>query len=222
MSIRFRVFFFTRNSIKSNLYRKSIKGSPTQHIFKHKQDSKSKPKYFYYMFPNSRESSVFSKEGFDCPMDNLINLIGKECPRKRTRSEIVNIKELMYEYKGRDNDKHRKKIKEIAEKYDNFCKRRTMFCAQKDSEQAKSKRMFFDECVQGVEGIKLKSVTIAAIFNECYGSNQAKSHSSASHVKKYMLDMVYAAHSEMVKNCFKHGDELFNMSYYKNRFFTVD
>lgn len=181
-----------------------------------------KPKYFYYMFPNSRESSVFSKEGFDCPMDNLINLIEKECPRKRTRDEMVNIKELMHEYKGRDNDKHRKKIKEIAEEYDNFCKRRTMFCAQKDSEQAKSKRMFFNECVQEVVGIRLKPVTIAAIFNECYGSNQAKSHSSASHVKKYMLDMVYAAHGETVKNCFKHGSELFNMSYYKNRFFTVD
>ena len=210
---------------KSELLKKINNVLKTQHKKNPEkaQEKIVKPKYFQNMFPNSKENSVFSKDGLNCPMDNLINLIGEECPRKKTRDEKINIKKLMNEYEGRSNDKHRKKIREIAEKYNNFYKRKNLFYAPKDSDQTTSIREFFNECVLEVREIRrLKPITIVAIFNECYGSNQAKSHSNASHIKKYMLDMVFAAHGEAVKNCFKHGKEMYNMSHYKDRFFTAE
>lgn len=179
-----------------------------------------KPKYFQYMFPESKDSSLFSEKGFNCPMDNLIRLIGEECPRKRTRDGKVNFMDLLYEFEGRSNDKQRKKIKEIAAEYDDFCKCKSSFCYKKDEDKGITKKDFFYESVGEVSKIDLKQVTIVSIFNECYGSNQAKSHSNISHLKKHMLDLIYAAHSESVKKCFKQGKEIYDMSCYKKQFFV--
>jgi len=177
---------------------------------KHKKDDSKainkirKPLYFKYAFPNSVENSIYFEHGMNCPMDNLCTLADSEAPKKVTKENKINIMELMNRYNVRGNDKHRPLVEEIATNYSRLCAKRKFSNRKDDAVLAISKKEYFEQYVKEMQKIKLTPATIVDIFNACYGSNQAKSHNKdISKIRKYMIDLIYAAHRNTVLECFK-------------------
>lgn len=179
-------------------------------IHKHKKDDSKaigkirKPLYFKYAFPNSVENSIFFEQGMNCPMDNLCILADSDAPQKVTRDRKINIMELMNRYNVRGNDKHRLLVEEIAANYCKLCTKRKYSNRKDNAVMALSKKEYFEQYAKEMREIRLTPATIVDIFNACYGSNQAKSHNKdISKIKKYMIDLIYAAHRDTVLECFK-------------------
>lgn len=179
-------------------------------LHKHKKDDSKainkirRPLYFKYAFPNSVENSIYFEHGMNCPMDNLCTLADIEAPKKVTKENKINIMELMNRYNVRGNDKHRPLIEEIATNYSKLCAKRKFSNRKDDVVMALSKKEHFEQYAKEMHEIKLTPATIVDIFNACYGSNQAKSHNKdISKIKKYMIDLIYAAHRDTVLECFK-------------------
>lgn len=179
-------------------------------IHQHKKDDSNavdkirKPLYFKYAFPNSVENSIYFEEGMNCPMDNLCTIVDKETPKKDTRENKISIIELMNRYNVRGNDKHRPLVEEIATNYSKLCTKRKFNNQKDDTVMSLSKKEHFEQHVKEMQEIKLTPATIVDIFNACYGSNQAKSHNKdLSKIKKYLIDLIYAAHRDTVLECFK-------------------
>lgn len=179
-------------------------------IHKHKKDDSKatdkirKPLYFKYAFPNSAENSIYFEHGMNCPMDNLCIVADSEAPKKVTKENKINIKDLMKHYNVRGNDKHRTMAEEIAEDYSKLCTARKFPGRKNDTVMALPKKEYFEQYAKEMQEIKLTPATIVDIFNACYGSNQAKAHNKdISNIKKYMIDLIYAAHRDTVLECFK-------------------
>ena len=184
-------------------------------ISDHKKDNSKvrekirKPLYFKYAFPKNVETSLYFEEGMNCPMDNLCLLVDEETPTKKTKEKKKNVMEFVIDCDKRGNDKHRKKIKEIAECYSKHIARQKFIAYHNGiMSVGVSKKEQFDEAVNKLKDIRLTHATVVEIFNACYGSNQAKSHNNVSAVKKHMIDLVYAAHRDIVLECFN-GVQIF-------------
>lgn len=192
---------------------------------KHKKDDNKaaekikKPLYFKYAFPNSVENSVYFDEGMNCPMDNLCILADNKeiLPKKKTKDRKIDIMELIKETDKRGNDKHRAKIKEIAEEYSKYCSLKKTN-SQYSIINGLTKKDYFEQCVKQIRKINVTQATIIEIFNACYGSKQATSHNKEiTEIKKYMIDLIYAAHKERVLECFD-VRTVFGRKYFKQMY----
>ena len=81
-----------------------------------------------------------------------------------------------------------------------------------------TKKDYFEQCVKQIRKINVTRATIIEIFNACYGSRQATSHNKEiTEIKKYMIDLIYAAHKERVLECFD-VRTVFGRKYFKQMY----
>lgn len=180
----------------------------------------AKPNFFKVAFDDN-EKSFYTK--FNCPMDYLQEIINEEYPRKQRRkkkdedgNDIVKlslidffVNPIQYNKNGktkRANDKHVKKIVEIAKDYEK--QRKALYANRAKNNGLEfdaefEKRELFRSAVKEVDEMRLTKQTMYSIVNMIYGSNQAKSHNNdAGNYGKTIMDILYNSHKELMLSIF--------------------
>ena len=172
----------------------------------------ARPIFFKEVFP---KSDMAYYEYFNCSMDYLQQILRDEYPRKNGRDcitlEFIDFFEKPVEYRKNGklkigNDKHAKRIIELAEKYEND--RKELYAnhsrangLEYDAEM--EKRDLFRSAVEEVAEMKLTKQTIYLILYKLFGSNQAKAHDGgAGQYKKTIMDILYNSHKELLLGLF--------------------
>ncbi len=172
----------------------------------------ARPKFFKEVFPKS-DATYY--EYFNCSMDYLQQILRDEYPRKKGRDcttiEFIDFFEKPVEYRQNGklktgNDKHAKRIIELAEKYEN--NRKELYAnhpkangLEYDAEM--EKKELFRGVVEEAAEIKLTKQTVYLILYKLFGSNQARSHDGgAGQYKKAIMDILYNSHKELLIGLF--------------------
>ena len=172
----------------------------------------ARPKFFKEVFP---ESDTAYYEYFSCSMDYLQQILKDEYPRKNKRDSVtlgfIDFFEKPVEYRQNGklktgNDKHAKRIIELAEKYEN--NRKELYAnhskangLEYDAEM--EKKELFRGVVEEAAEIKLTKQTVYLILYKLFGSNQARSHDGgAGQYKKAIMDILYNSHKELLIGLF--------------------
>lgn len=148
-------------------------------------------------------------------MDYLQQILKYEYPHKNGRDkvtlEFIDFFEKPVEYRENGklktgNDKHAKKIIELAKKYEND--RKELYAnhskangLEYDAEM--EKRDLFRSVVEEVADIKLTRQTVYLILYKLFGSKQAIAHDGgAGQYKKTIMDILYNSHKELLLGLF--------------------
>lgn len=186
-----------------------------------KKDALAKPNFFQVAFDDN-EKAFYTK--FNCPMDYLQEIIKEEYPRKHRRKKkdedgndipklsLIDFFANPIEYNEngkikRANDKHVKKIVEIAKDYEK--QRKALYANRAKNNGLEfdaefEKRELFKNAVDKVYEMRLTKQTMYSIVNMLYGSNQAKSHNNdAGKYGKTIMDILYNSHKALMLSIFK-------------------
>lgn len=172
----------------------------------------ARPKFFKEVFP---ESDTAYYEYFNCSMDYLQQILKDKYPRKKKRDSItlrfIDLfeKPVKYRQNGKlktGNDKHAKRIIELAEKYEN--NRKELYAdhskangLEYDAEM--EKRELFRGIVEEAAEVKLTRQTEYLILYKLFGSNQAIAHDGgARQYKKAIMDILYNSHKNLLLELF--------------------
>ena len=172
----------------------------------------ARPMFFKEVFP---ESDTAYYEYFNCSMDYLQQILKDEYPHKKKRDSVtlgfIDFFEKPVEYRQNGklktgNDKHAKRIIELAEKYENNRKELHVNHSKANGleyDAEMEKRELFRGVVEEAAEIKLTKQTVYLILYKLFGSNQARAHDGgAGQYKKAIMDILYNSHKELLLGLF--------------------